>query len=154
MSATNDAGAQIMLAHVLFGGPQYEQALELRERILRRPLGLPLRDEDISNDANEHTLCALMGARVIACVMLKPAGAHTMKLRQMAVEPEFQKSGVGSALVRYAEDWARSEGVKTIMMDARAAVTPFYEKLGYAKDGAPFTSVGIPHQKMRKSLIA
>jgi predicted GNAT family N-acyltransferase len=151
MSGTNDA-ISIMFAHVLFDGPQYKQALDLRERVLRLPLGIPLRDEDTRDDATEHTLVALMGERVIACLMLKRADATTMKLRQMAVESEFQKSGVGSALVRYAEDWARSEGVKTIMMDARAAVTPFYEKLGYARDGAPFTSVGIPHQKMHKSL--
>jgi hypothetical protein len=153
MTSGGDSGLQVMMVHALFGGPQYKQALQLRERVLRLPLGIPLRDEDTAEDAQEHTLCALMGAQVIACLLLKPAGAHTMKLRQMAVEPEFQKSGVGSALVRYAETWARSEGVATIVMDARAEVTPFYEKLGYAKDGEPFTSVGIPHQKMRKSLI-
>jgi predicted GNAT family N-acyltransferase len=145
---------QILIAHVLYGGPQYEQARELRERVLRLPLGIPLRDEDVDDDANQHTLCAIMGARVIACLMLKRVDAGTMKLRQMAVEPEFQKSGVGSVLVRYAEDWARSENVRTIVMDARAAVTPFYEKLGYAKDGEEFVSVGIPHQKMHKSLGA
>jgi predicted GNAT family N-acyltransferase len=151
MSA-NDGGARIMLAHALFGGPQYQQALELRERVLRLPLGIPLRDEDTKDDKGEHTLVALMGARVIACLMLKPAGARTMKLRQMAVEPEFRNAGVGSALVRHAEDWARSEGVKEIVMDARAEATPFYEQLGYVAEGEPFTSVGIPHRKMRKAI--
>jgi predicted GNAT family N-acyltransferase len=144
----------VLFAHVLYGGPQFEQARALRERVLRRPLGIPLRTEDVDDDENQHTLVALLGAQVIACLMLKRIDAATMKLRQMAVDPEFQRSGVGSALVRYAEDWARSEGIATIVMDARAAVTAFYENLGYAPEGEPFTQVGIPHWKMRKSLAA
>lgn len=141
-----------LFAHALFGGPQYLEARALRERVLRAPLGIPLRDEDVDDDQNQHTLVALAGAGVAACLMLKRADAKTMKLRQMAVAPEYQRTGLGSALVRYAEDWARSEGIETIVMDARAEVTPFYEKLGYSADGAPFTSVGIPHRKMRKHL--
>jgi GNAT superfamily N-acetyltransferase len=148
-----EQGTSFLFAHALYGGPQYEGARELRERVLRLPLGIPLRAEDVDDDANQHTLVALTGADVAACLMLKRIDAKTMKLRQMAVDPRFQRTGLGSALVRFAEDWARSEGIETIALNARAEVAPFYASLGYRVEGAPFTEVGIVHRKMRKALI-
>jgi GNAT superfamily N-acetyltransferase len=146
-------GTSFLFAHALHGGPQYREACALRERVLRAPLGIPLRQEDTADDASQHTLVALAGMRVAACLMLKRIDARTMKLRQMAVDPQFQRMGLGSALVGFAEAWARSEGIDTIVLNARDEVTPFYETLGYAAEGAPFSEVGIAHQKMRKSLI-
>jgi predicted N-acetyltransferase YhbS len=135
-----------------FGSEEYWRARDLRERVLRKPLGLALREIDVRSDAEEEHFCAVTEGRVIACVLFKPLDERTMKLRQMAVDPEFQKTGIGSHLVRFAEDSARVNGVEKIVMDARADVTPFYEKLGYAAEGGVFESVGIPHQKMMKSL--
>lgn len=148
------APGALLFACALFGGPQYRQALDLRERVLRRPLGIPLRDVDTADDSNEELFCALNGEHVIACLQLKPIDAATMKLRQMAVEPAFQKHGIGSALVRFAEDWARASGIATVVLDARADVTAFYEKLGYSTLGEPFVSVGIAHRGMVKALHA
>ena len=140
--------------HTPYGGAQYRDARALRERVLRRPLGLPLREIDVRDDAEEELFCAVDGECVVACLQLKPLDSATMKLRQMAVEPRFQNSGVGSALVQFAEGWAREHGIGAIVLDARTAVLPFYEKLGYARKGEPFESVGIPHQKMAKTLRA
>lgn len=142
----------IRFTHAEFGTPLYEAAVQLREKVLRKPLGIPLRDVDTADDAQEELFCALSGDRLIACLHLKPADGATMKLRQMAVEPQFQKSGVGSALVRYAEHWAAAHGIATIALDARTAVTKFYESLGYRIDGDEFESVGIPHIHMSKAL--
>ena len=142
----------IRFVRAAFGTPHYEQAYRLREDILRRPLGIPLREADTKDDALEELFCALMDERVVACLHLKPVDATTMKLRQMAVEPAMQKSGVGSALVRYAEHWAQEHGIDTIVLDARVQVVRFYEILGYTAEGDEFVSVGIPHRRMRKTL--
>ena len=142
----------IVYTHARFGDDEYKGALGLRERVLRKPLGIPLRDIDVENDSEEELFCALRGDDVIACLLLKPVDERTMKLRQMAVDPHFQKSGVGSALVRFAEQWARTREVAAITMDARTEAVRFYERLGYATDGKPFESVGIPHQKMKRAL--
>ena len=150
----HDAIMGIRFTHAEFATPLYDAALQLRENVLRKPLGIPLRDVDTADDATEELFCALSGERLIACLNLKPVDATTMKLRQMAVEPASQKSGVGSALVRYAEQWARQHGRTHIVLDARAAVTQFYESLGYRIDGDEFVSVGIPHIHMAKTLRA
>ena len=149
-----DSHIPIVYVHARFGGNEYRSALALRERVLRKPLGIPLRDSDTATDEEEELFCALRGDAVIASLQLKPLGAATMKLRQMAVEPSLQKSGVGSALVRFAEQWARTRAVRAIVMDARAEAVRFYERLGYSAEGEPFESVGIPHRKMKRTLSA
>ena len=79
--------AAIQYVHTPFGGAHYRQAYDLRERVLRKPLGIPLRDEDTADDAGEELFYALQDEHVIASLQLKPIDATTMKLRQMAVEP-------------------------------------------------------------------
>ena len=152
MTSADDPAAAIAYVQARFGGPHYRAACDLRERVLRRPLGIPLRDVDTAEDSGEELFCALQAERVIACLHLKYVDAATMKLRQMAVDPAFQKSGVGSGLVRFAEGWARGRATDAIVLDARIAAAPFYERLGYAREGEPFESVGIPHIRMRRSL--
>jgi predicted GNAT family N-acyltransferase len=150
--STGENHIPIAYVHARHGGTEYRNARDLRERVLRKPLGLPLRDIDTVADAEEELFCAVRGDTVIACLQLKPIDAVTMKLRQMAVEPAFQKSGVGSALVRFAEQWARTRSLASIVLDARVEAVRFYTRLGYVLDGQPFESVGIPHQKMKRAL--
>jgi len=152
MTGNGGTDNPIVYVHAPFGGAHYRQSCELRERVLRKPLGIPLRDEDMADDAEEELFCALKGEHVIASLQLKPIDQTTVKLRQMAVEPEFQKSGIGSTLVRFAEDWARANGITQIVLHARVEVTRFYEALDYAVEGERFVSVGIPHVAMRKRI--
>jgi predicted GNAT family N-acyltransferase len=77
---------------------------------------------------------------------------QTIQLRQMAVDINMQGTGIGGAIVDFAEKTAKEKGFKILMMHARDVVISFYEKCGYhiADDG--FTEVGIPHHKMEKHL--
>jgi predicted GNAT family N-acyltransferase len=143
-------GAKIVRAE--FDSGLYRQNLKLRAGILRQPLGLELVDEDTANDAHEHHFSVTVGNKAIACVQLRPLNAQTLKLRQMAVAEEFRGKGMGAALVRFAEGWARDAGFRTIMMHARATAVGFYEKLGYISEGEPFEECTIPHIVMRKRL--
>ncbi|HEU4495867.1 MAG TPA: GNAT family N-acetyltransferase [Flavobacterium sp.] len=67
------------------------------------------------------------------------------QLRGMAVLPDYQKQGIGEALVKFAENDARSRNGKIIWFNAREIAVPFYEKLGYQIMGAPFLieNIGI-----------
>jgi predicted GNAT family N-acyltransferase len=133
--------------------PLYPQVYDLREEVLRKPIGLSLRNEDLSGEAKETIIIALDESNtVIGCVMLRPIGDKEMKLRQMAVADALQGKGVGMALVRKAEEVARAEGYETITLHARQPAVPFYEKGGYRVGGAVFSEVGIPHLFMHKHL--
>ena len=60
-------------------------------------------------------------------------------LRSLVVVPAARSSGMGTALVRYAENYARSQGVRTLYLLTTTA-EGFFARLGYshaARDAAP-----------------
>jgi predicted GNAT family N-acyltransferase len=75
-----------------------------------------------------------------------------VKMRQVAVDPHTQGTGVGRILVEASEAKARELGYAEIELNARETAVPFYLKLGYEVVGETFGEVGLPHKKMRKSL--
>lgn len=77
------------------------------------------------------------------------------QLRGMAVLPEFQKKGLGEALVKHAENDALERGGKIIWFNAREIAVAFYKKLGYEVIGEPFDIADIgKHYVMYKKLDA
>lgn len=132
---------------------RFAQVWALREEVLRRPLGLSLRDEDLSGEVVEHIFIVEDEDRkVFGCLMLRPLEAGTGKLRQMAVTAYLQGQGIGTALLKAAEDFAREIGMSRLILHARAAAIPFYERAGYAVSSEVFEEVGIPHRAMQKGL--
>jgi len=132
--------------------PDYLKVLALRQKVLRAPLGMNLYDEDLSREIDEHIFIYKENEAIKGCLLLAPVAVQKGKLRQMAVSEEEQGKGIGAALIRFAEEFARSKQYKTLELHARISALPFYEKLGYETIGAQFTEVGIPHVKMIKHL--
>ncbi|HEY3494322.1 MAG TPA: GNAT family N-acetyltransferase [Polyangiaceae bacterium] len=140
------------LREIAFASPEYEQSLGLRTRVLREPLGLRPAPEERDEESRLVHLGVFEGERLIACLMLHDLGERRVRMRQVAVEFERQRSGVGSALVGFSETVARERGFEQMVLAAREAAIPFYERLGYESHGEPFVEVTIPHLMMRKSL--
>lgn len=138
---------RITTEHVL-----YEQVLDLRQRVLRAPLGLDVRKDDLEPEKEQVIFVYAEKEVVIGCVLLQPFEDHAFKLRQMAVDASMQGKGIGTALVKSAESYAKSVGKRLMFLHARSTAQHFYETLGYEVEGAPFTEIGIPHRKMKKLL--
>lgn len=132
--------------------PLYKGVFDLREKILRQPLGLSLHNEDLSEEAGDSIFAAVSDGTVIGCVMLRPAGSSKLKLRQMAVDGTLQQKGIGRLLVEAAEAYGRDNNFKQIVLHARKHAIGFYEKLGYQTEGPEFEEVGIAHMLMQKLL--
>lgn len=143
-------GIHIKRIHIL--DPQYKDVYDLREAILRKPIGLSLKDEDLSADAEDIILAAERDKKIIACVMLQNYDEQILKLRQMAVAPEVQRKGIGHMLVKVAEDFAKANNIKRIVLHARVVSKGFYLKMNYTPSGEVFEEVGIPHILMEKDL--
>lgn len=75
------------------------------------------------------------------------------QLRGMAVLTNFQKKGIGDALVKKAEMMIQQRDGTFVWMNAREIAVRFYEKLGYQKHGEPFSipKIGL-HFVMVKTL--
>lgn len=121
----------IDLREVAFGSDLYRALLAIRDEVLRKPIGMVLRDKDIATDHEEFHLAAFDGGKAVGCVLLKPLGTDTMQLRQMAVRDSHRGRNIGAMLVGFAESFARGKGFCVMETRARRTAEGFYEKLGY-----------------------
>ncbi len=145
--------SEVIVKEIFITEPEYGGVYDLREEVLRKPLGLSLENEDLSADETDTILAAMQDGNVIGCVMLQPKDNETIKLRQMAVTPAMQGKNIGRLLVQHAEEMARHRNYTRIILHARDIAEGFYKKLGYTTlPGEKFTEVGIPHVVMEKTL--
>ncbi len=136
-----------------FATPEYDQSVQLRDAILRKPLGLEFTVEYLAKEYNYHHLVAYNEQlQMVGCLILVPLENQIAKMTQVAVREDQQGKGIGTALVAAFENYALDLGFKEIVLNARDVAIPFYEKLDYKKEGKPFTEVSIKHYKMKKVL--
>lgn len=126
--------------------------VQLRNDILRRPLGLSFTPEELEKEKEEILIGAFEEEKMLGCCMLITIDPATVRLRQMAVLNNVQGKGIGRALMQFAENIARDMGYRKMTMHARQTAIGFYEKLGYQVNGDLFEEVSIPHYIMEKAL--
>jgi GNAT superfamily N-acetyltransferase len=134
------------------GTKEYQQMVQMRNDILRKPLGLSFTPEELEKEKNEVLIGAFEEDKMLGCCMLVKDNYSNVRLRQMAVLNNLQGKGIGRALMTFAENIARDLGYKTLTMHARKTALGFYEKLGYVKKGDEFEEVTLPHYVMEKLL--
>lgn len=136
-----------------FGTPDFDEAVNLRYRVLKEPLGLDFTADQLAEEFDQIHLAAYSeGLSLCAYLLLTPHTEKTIQMRQVAVEPDLQKKSIGKSLVRYSESWSIQHGYTEMILHARDTAVPFYLKLGYKKSGKPFEEVGIEHWLMKKIL--
>lgn len=131
----------------------YKKMVELRDTILRKPLGLSFSEEELAAEKNDILIGCFEEEKIEACCLLTAVEPGVARLRQMAVLSGFQGKGIGRAMMLFAENVARDRGFEKIMMHARENAIGFYKKLHYREVGEPFLELGIPHLKMEKDLM-
>lgn len=134
------------------GSREYQQMVQLRNDILRKPLKLTLTPEELEAEKDEILIGAFDEEKMLGCCMLIIVDPGTVRLRQMAVLNNLQGKGIGRALMQFAENIARDRGFKKIIMHARKSAAGFYEKLGYQVCSEEFEEVTLPHYEMEKKL--
>lgn len=127
-------------------------ALELRVRVLREPLNVPVTPEDLALERGYLHFGLICAEAVLATVMADALTPRRVQLRQMAVTPERQRGGLGRALLEGTHGALRARGFREAVLDARLPVVAFYTRLGYRSLGQPFDKVGHPHQQMERAL--
>lgn len=142
----------MQLRTIVYQSPDYAKMIALRMDILRRPLGLSFRPEQLAAEIDDVFIIALSGDETIGCCVLTARNMHQVQLRQMAVHENWQGKGVGRSLVEFAEKCARERGFIQLIMHARQSAIGFYEKMGYVITSAAFEEVTLPHYEMQKSL--
>jgi len=144
---------EVELLEAPYSSDLYLKSLALREAILRKPLGLTVTEEERADDLSRQHFCAVLQGAVVGTVSLQRLDGETLQLRQMAVAEDRRREKIGARLLARAEDWARWEGYRLIVLHARLGAEGFYASYGYVAEGAPFDEHTIPHLRMTKRLV-
>jgi ribosomal protein S18 acetylase RimI-like enzyme len=128
--------------------PRYAAEQDLRYRVLRAPLGMGRHEVGFAHEEDALHLVAEEAGHVVGCVLFDLSSG---RLRAMAVDEALQRSGLGKKLVQRLEEELERRGIRAVMLHAREGAVGFYERLGYAVRGEPFTEVGLLHRVMTKT---
>jgi GNAT superfamily N-acetyltransferase len=79
--------------------------------------------------------------RVVGCcsLILEPkfnhVGGLAARIEDVAVAKDYQKRGIGKALIQHSVNEAKKSGAYKVVLNCYAAVGRFYEKLGFYENG-------------------
>lgn len=99
---------------------------------------------DDDDPVSVHVL-ATLNREPVGTGRLNPAG----KIGRIAVIPGLRGRGAGAAILRRLLHEARQRGIPQPYLHAQLQAVPFYEKLGFSREGEAFDEAGILHVRMR-----
>ncbi|MEM8609389.1 MAG: GNAT family N-acetyltransferase [Myxococcota bacterium] len=136
-------------ATIEHGGPDYAEAIRLRDDLLKNPAGRVTTPEEVEAERPLTHVAGFVGDWLCAtCLLVFEPGRVRMK--RVAVDPSVQSQGIGTGMLKFCEHHAEVNGVRELYAHAREHAVRFYEKNGYATEGEYFDEVGIPHIVVRK----
>ncbi|KAL0236058.1 hypothetical protein GEMRC1_002640 [Eukaryota sp. GEM-RC1] len=152
MTVSSSDADEPSLSLVSQDDPFFEELLDVRYKLLRKPLGMALGSERNKLDQSSIHLALMRNSKVVACVSLCCKGEYCGKVFQMAVDRDLQNKGFGLKLMRGLVDHAKSNDIKSLWLNARSEAMRFYERAGFSETGAFFIEVGVIHKRMELNL--
>lgn len=142
---------EVVLKEIRYGSTEYEMTRELRNRIMRAPIGLSIYDQDYTFEVNSRIVGAFADSKMLGCSIVgKMDGEYCLDF--LCIDDKIQKSGIGSILLLDVERWIRKQGIPLLILEARVTAQKFYEKHGYEPYGEIYLMENSPidHIRMRK----
>ena len=131
--------------------PEWTNAVRLREKILREPLGSKFTEKELEEEKNHIQIAGFLENELVATAVLVPEG-DKMKMQRVAVTENLRSLNIGSEMMIFCEKIASDKNFKVMYCHARDSAVNFYSKNQYEKEGDYFDEDGIPHLKMIKKL--
>jgi GNAT superfamily N-acetyltransferase len=143
-----DADSQQAHVHSAYRGPSGREGWTSEADLIDGPR--TTRDLVAADIANP-SITILVAGDVLGCAAVThEAGSPRASFGMFAVRPGLQRGGVGSTLLRAAEDLARDRGATAMEMcviDRRPELIDWYERRGYARTGEtrpfPYGAEGV-----------
>ncbi len=141
----------LVFKQIEYNTSEWVQAVRLRERILRGPLGSEFTKQELNDERNHIQIAGFLNDELVATAVLVVEEKH-IKMQRVAVTERLQSTGIGSQLLGFCEQVALAHKAEWMYCHARDSAVNFYNKNGYVSEGDYFNEDGIPHLKMKKAL--
>lgn len=142
---------KIIFKEITYKSPEWTEAVRLREKILREPLGSSFTQQELEDEKHHFQIAGFTDDTLVATAVLVPEG-DAMKMQRVVVIENFRGQGIGSAMMDFCETFALERKSKIMYCHARDTAVNFYVKNGYEGVGEYFEEDSISHLKMRKYL--
>lgn len=128
---------------------EHDAMYELRWRVLRSPWNQPKGSEKDDLEEKAVHIIAISENKVVGTARLQRNSLEEGQIRYMAVDPEFQRTGIGRQIILTLHQRAQQLQLKKIVLDAREPSLEFYNKLGYRITKKSYVLFGeIQHWQM------
>lgn len=142
----------IIMRQIDYLSKDYEDSVDIRNEVFRKPQGLDIRDEDLSSDKDMVMYGGFIDNKMMATIFYLPLDQETAQVKSVIVIDEYRNLGLGRYLMEFIEDEIKAKGFKKIKLMARVTIQGFYEKLGYKPISESFLYYKTPHLYMEKYL--
>lgn len=143
----------MLIKRISTNNPEYTLSLSLRDLVLRKPLGLDIKQDNLSKEEKAIHFVVISGNKVVGTLFLIETDRNSYQMKQVAVHPDYQGQSAGTKLVLFAEKWAQDNEVQKIWLHARINAWSFYQKLGFIFTSDEYKQVGIVHKTMEKHYL-
>jgi ribosomal protein S18 acetylase RimI-like enzyme len=93
-----------------------------------------------------HAFGAFMGETCVAIAVCEPRQWNSsLHVHEFHVAPDFQRMGIGPALMEAVEEHARAEGMRRLVLETQSVHAPairFYRALGFTLDAVDISLYG------------
>lgn len=104
-------------------------------------------DQDGADPDCEHVL-VYVGRRIVGTARLQTlAEQGVVKVGRVALLKPYRGRGVGTRLMQNVQAHLDRRGLGGVM-NAQQYLEQWYSRLGWVRDGEPFTEAGLPHIRM------
>lgn len=136
---------------ITYNSTEWVDAVKLREKILREPLGSYFTKQELAEEKNHIQVAGFINNTLVATAVLVPEG-EAMKMQRVVVAENLRGLNIGTEMMLFCERFALSHKAHLIYCHARDTAVNFYLKNGYQGMGNYFDEDGIPHLKMTKTI--
>jgi len=120
--------------------PQQAGAYYVRIQGMARKHHITLEAEFDEHDTpTTQYIVAIEDYLPVATCRLYPLDSERMMLSRIVVLQEYRHQGLGTRVVQEAEEWARQQGFRSVVLESREEKVAFYERMGYRADPAKVT---------------
>lgn len=137
---------------------ELDDCLKVRFEVFTKEQGIPQSIDIDEYDVIDFSKCCHAAVydddKPVAAGRLKYIGQSTVQFNRVAVLKSYRGRKIGSMLIHALEKYALDMGYTDVYLESQSSAKDFYMKLGYEDMGEDeFIEAGIPHVKLKKSLI-
>ncbi|MDR2700667.1 MAG: GNAT family N-acetyltransferase [Nitrososphaerota archaeon] len=128
-----------------------DEIAQLRREVFIIEQGISEIDEFEGGEDTFVHICVFECTELVGYIRVRIDGKQ-LRIGRAAIVKNKRRQGLGSNIMREAENYGRSLGCILACLNAQVQAKKFYEYLGYSAREPVFIEAGIPHIKMEKTL--